>query len=331
VSEPARHPWAARCCDLLEQVIVGRAAETLVGAGAPPGRARSAVIRSSVWIWRDPLLDVGRKASGPDGTRLLLPIRVSWDGEAVRLVGPGRYELAWSARGMGYDLSGSETVEAVTGPVPPGPGLVAGGTGPVTVGVGVRGRIGAELSRLAGAGVAARWELIGMFEPLLVRALNRAHTRVAAELRPNGGRVLSMLEIEALRDRMLLGEDDDAGHVGRLLERCLAPRAFEAVDPLRYVARDLARTAEEAVRRMVGDPKIGSKIRRVHAELGVDDIPALIAAYTRRYPGDRLGRSRAQEAIRLLSSPPAVEVPLDPSELSASALSAFGRRRRASA
>jgi len=305
VSGPARHPWVARCCDLLEHVIAGRAAERLVRAGATNGRARFAVVSAPAWIWRDPLLDVGRKASGPDGTRLLLPVRVRWDGEAVRLVGPGHHELCWSARGMGYDLSGSETVEAVSSTVPPGPALVAGGSVPVTVGVGTGRRAGTELSRLVEVGVSARWELIGMFEPLLVRALNRAHTRVAAELRPSGGRVLSVLEIEALRDKMLLGEDDDSGHVGRLLERCLAPRAFEAVDPLRYVARDLARGAEEAVRRMVGDPKIGSKIRRVHAELGDDDIPALIAAYTSRYPGDRLGRSRAQEAIRLVSSPPA--------------------------
>lgn len=326
-----RHPWVDRCCGLLEQVVVGQAAGKLLEAGIPSGRGRLAVVTTPLWVWRDPLVDVGRKAAGPDGTRLLLPVRVRWDGEAVRLVGAGRHELGWSATGMGYDLDGSELVEAVGAAGTGGPSLAAGVAVPVTVEAGSRKAVAGELTRLAEAGVAARWDLIGMFEPLLVRALNRAHTRVAAELRPGGGRVLSMLEVEALRDRMLLGTDGDSGHVGRLLERCLAPRSFEAVDPLRYVSRDLARGAEEAVRRAVGDPKIGSKIRRVHAEIGGDDITALIAAYTSRYPGDRLGRSRAQEAIRLVSSPPPVEVPLDPSKLSVSMLHAGTGRRRAPA
>ena len=320
-----RHGWLDELCGHLQAAIRAAAAADLLAdrTGWP---ARGAVLTLPCWRWAVPAADVGRKSRAADGGSLLLPIRVDWEPGPLALVPPGRPVTAhWHAAGLGLDDCGTTQLACSPGP----PGHADPGTGlPDRVSAPPLSRTGIahELARLVAAGRAARWDLLQLLEPYVRAAVTRGHSRVAAEVagaastssRPS---VLDENDLETVVDALLLGEEPGRpGPVARMLDRCQHPDTFRRVDPLRYITVTLRRDAEQEVRRRIGDPRIGPKIRALHRQHPGISLPDLVARYREQHPQDRLSVRRAATALETRLQ---VRVPVD------DALRAVGRRERA--
>ena len=316
-----RHGWLDALCEHLQAAIwaaAGRRPAHRPGPLADPGR-RAAL---PCWRWAEPAADVGRKARAADGGTLLLPVRIHWQPGPLLLVPRGQpVRAAWRAAGLGLDGDGAAGLACT--PHPGGtarPGHRPAGTGDRAGGV--PGAIAEELAGFAAAGRPARWDLLAMLEPYVRSAVTRAHSRVAIEVagpaahsRPS---VLDDTDLDAVVDMLLLGGDTGGpGPVARLLDRCLRPDTFRRVDPLRYIAVTLRRDAEQEIRRRIGDPRIGPKIRALHRQHPALPLPDLVAAYREQHPRDRLSMGRAVAALETRLR---VRVPVD------DAVRAAGRR-----
>jgi hypothetical protein len=234
----------------------------------------------------------------------------------------------WNAVGLGHTGAGITTVTAErrckalslgTAAEP----LAAAAAIPETVTAPVMPAVRARrvLASLVADGEAARWEAITALEPKALEAVRRAHAEVAAEVGPAADGtciLLDRIDVQALADRMLLGDADATSvpPVARLIQRCLSPSAFARVDPRRYVTSALRVYATEQIRRAIGDPHVGPKVRAAAATLGTTDVDAVIAYYRARRPADRLGRHRAEAALEILRRPTGPPVPFATPEAS---------------
>ena len=91
------------------------------------------------------------------------------------------------------------------------------------------------------------------------------------------------------------------------------------MDPLRYIAVTLRRDAEQEIRRRIGDPRIGPKIRALHRQHPGISLPDLVDRYRELHPQDRLSVRRAAAALETRIR---VRVPVD------DAFRSIGRRDR---
>lgn len=302
-----RHGWIADFCDLLEARILGRHAEALLASGQLPREA--AVITLPVWRWAKPGTNVGAKARARDGGTLLLPIRVSWAPAPLLVLPPGeQVRVAWKAAGLGHTGHG-QTLACALGrsagqrlAEDPSSGLPSE-TGSPVLG---RAALRTELRRLAERGRDAQWALYAKLESFAMRAVQRAHGRVASEMagdsvRPDGFAVpvLSQTDLEMVASRMTLSDDPAReSAVIRLVECCMRETTFTKVDPLHYVTVALDRDAEAEVRRAIGDPHIGPKIRKLARSLHRDaTVSEVLAACQRQWPSQRIGQARVQAAL----------------------------------
>ena len=211
-------------------------------------------------------------------------------------------QTGWRAAGLGLDEHGAAQLACT-----PHPGAridpVSGLPDRVPAHAASRTGMAHDLARIAAAGRAARWDLLQLLEPYVRAAVIRGHARVAAEVagatstssRPA---VLDDTDLEVVADALLLGEGAGPGPVARMLDRCLRPDTFRRVDPLRYIAVTLRRDAEQEIRRRIGDPRIGRKIRALHRQHPGISLPDLVAWYRSLYPQDRLSTQRAAAALQ---------------------------------
>jgi hypothetical protein len=245
-----------------------------------------------------------------------LPVRLAWAPSPVVAMPAGATAtFRWVAVGTGHTGAGVTSVTAdrhVDAPAlrRPDDGICAAGAIPeaVTAPVLPAGRARLVLASLVADGEAARWEIIAALEAKALEAVRRAYAEIATEVGPAADgtyRLLDGLDVQVLADRMLLGDTGSPGlaPVARLIERCLSPNAFARVEPRRYVTSALRVYATEEVRRAIGDPHVGPKVRAAAAALGTTDIDAVIAYYRARRPADRLGRRRAEAALDILRRP----------------------------
>lgn len=297
-----RHGPLVALCTRLHAILAGRAAEALL-AEPTTVPEECGVWSAPSWLWTFSRIDVGRKGRAADGTRLRLPVRLEWSAGAVALVEPDRpIDLGWTAAGLGHTGSGVLRVEAMRGPSRDV--VQENETGlPTSVRLMSRDRHDAitALERMAAEGSKARWETLLWLEPHLDRALRKAHASVATELAEHWGSRRTLLDdtkLSSIADHMLLGDDAQPGKVAQLLERCLRSDTFRNVEPSKYIKETLRRDANAEVRRAIGDPHIGAKVRKVAREIGPrTDLDALIEAYRVKYPRDRLSRDRAAAAM----------------------------------
>ena len=101
----------------------------------------------------------------------------------------------------------------------------------------------------------------------------RAHSSIRAEMGDPrtgtlGAPVVDQVKLDQLRDQMMFGDDTHSSAAERLLKLCTSPGTFRRVDPLRYLTTAIRRDATTAVRRAIGDPHIGPKVRGLARELG---------------------------------------------------------------
>lgn len=323
------HPWSATWCELLGRILAGRAAADLERELA--GRAVGVVVLPS-FVLVDPKLDLGRKALARGGRRLRFPARVIWtdlgdrtgqsvDGhdaaDHLGAVDPELYgigptllaatgaerRVAWEAVGVGVRVSGTTTICASQGtPQSPSRSTVALEPIPEAVVVAASTRRAAtdELQRLVLDGQDAFWQARQMLERHGDWVLRRRLAAVTAEIAPGEGeRLLDETDLEVVRDELLLGDAERriSPAYDRIIERCLAPGAFARVDPQHRVMRSLRSTTETALRRRIGDPHVGRKVRQLVSEEPLESLDELIARYGERWPKDRLGVRRIEAAL----------------------------------
>ena len=296
-----RHGWLDELCGHLQAAIwAAGAADLLADRATWP--TRGAVLTLPCWRWAVPAADVGRKSRAADGGTLLLPARVAWDPGAGVLVPQGRsVPASWRTAGLGLGDGGGALLACTRHPevrLDPRTWL----PDRVTATAATRTGMAHDLARITAAGRAARWDLLQMLEPYVRSAVVRGHARVAAEVagesNHSGPRVvLDDTDQEVVIDTLLLGEGAGPGHVARMLDRCLRPGTFTRVDPLRYIAVTLRRDAEQEIRRRIGDPRIGRKVRALHRLHPGICLPDLVERYRALHPQDRLTPRQAAAAL----------------------------------
>lgn len=300
-----RHPTLDRVCTWFEAILHGREAEELLKdpEAIPEG---SGIALLPVWQWAAPLIDVGRKGVGYDGRELLMPVRNEWAGGSVQIVSGESRQVTCRSLGLGHRSAGQTMIVQRPGtlPVTHVPGMPSM-SNPVFVGSGSRFRVISALKAIAEAAKTARWELLTFIEPEVRSLVARAHSAVSHEMGLHSGSILPVLDeqgLESVVNTMLFGYQDKKdewkpGSVFRLIDLCLAPECFQRVDPLRYMTAHLRRDAESVIRRKIGDPHIGPKVREVARRNPTADINEIVELYRQVYPRDKLSTGRAQEAL----------------------------------
>lgn len=298
MSEGTRHEWIDELCSRLERILLGRVAGELLAADLPE---RGALVVAPVWKWLAPRIDMGRKTRRADGDTMLMPVRMTWQPSPVMVL-TAPTAVAWSMVGLGHSGTGELKVVPVEGACPALTGEKFPTAGELEVEVLTERELRARLGHLVVDGRQARWDALMSLEHYVNRAVHSAVVSVSYDVHgtPAGAEpawVLDDTGKQTVADRMLLGSEDGPGRVGALLDRCLQPGAFVRVDPLRYVVKDLHRSAEAEVRKTIGDPHIGRKIRAVQRTMPSAPLREVIDAYRRTHPNDHLSTSRATAAL----------------------------------
>ena len=296
----SRHEWIDELCARLERVLVGRAADELLTGDASRLTGGAALVTLPVWRWLPPRINMGRKTVRADGATMLMPVRMTWGTSPLVLV-TGPVQADWSMLGLGHSGAGHVTLIPCEGAP-----VLTGDEFPTDGELGVpplsRTQLRARLGELSADGRQARWDALMSLETYVTRAVRTAVVSVSYDIAgvPEGAQpawVLDETASQGVADRMLLGTQTKKGRVDNLIERCLEPGTFIRVDPLRYVVKDLHRCAEAEVRKTIGDPHIGRKIRAVHRTMPSASLQEIIAAYRARHPGDHLSTVRAERAL----------------------------------
>lgn len=304
-----RHGWNDRWCELLGRIIAASHAERVLNYPLP---ARGGLVVLPSFAWQPAGISVGRKDRAKDGGRLLLPIRIAWAKGSVAVVEAEQPETAeWSARGLGVHLTG-RTALIATGSGSADTDMASLNMPPATVRTPIIAahQLRSALEELRADGQLARFEALMMAEPDIHTEVRMAHMHIVRSTLPDpDGDVdgVGLLDEEALQvstNRMLLGDTDSASVVQDLLDKSTQPDAFLNVDPQKFARKLLHRAAQEEIRQTVGDPRAGAKIRAVARELGVDGTgrggaDQVLAAYRARFPEDKMGLDRVQQALSI--------------------------------
>jgi hypothetical protein len=319
--QPQRHAALEALCGRLESILWGRAADTLREAGCPAGEWD--VVLLPAWDWRLPAMEVGRKGLDHEsGEALLMPVRLDWGGNdaLVRLEDPAQRPASyrWTAHSMGWSDAGELQPNNSRSASRRGlrDAIVTDGNNSAP---GIRRRTVADLDELVRAGRQSQWQLLFSLEPFVTSTVRKAHSAVSHEIGEMTGRIQSVLHdtgIEQIVNVMMVGEPTagvaDTPSVPRLLEQCLRHDRFTKVDPLMFLRRNLRRDAEEQIRRAIGDPRVGPKVRRIARQMPGASLEEIVAAYRLEHPGDKLSTARAEAALQVVSDPMARSVALDP-------------------
>ncbi|MGL5827740.1 MAG: hypothetical protein ACRCYU_23470 [Nocardioides sp.] len=294
-----RHRSLEPLSALLHAVLVGRDAAALSSADLPAG---GGLWVAPTWEWVVPRANLGRKSRG----RTLFPLRLDWSRSSVSFIRPGRRQRAsFATAGLGHHRTSSVLLGA-------DPDLCNAVVADDHVWVPVESPMAVErrIAELVEAGEAARWALRTYLEPHAWRALVRSHASIRDEIGRHTGESRDLLDETKLRgvlDEMVYGRSataEESGHPGMIdpmIDLMLEPHAFVKVDPMKYLCAAVRRDAPTMIRREIGDPHVGPKVRRVAAELGaIRDIEELLKRYREEYPRDRLGAARAEAALRVL-------------------------------
>lgn len=324
---PGRHANLERICGLLEAILHGRAAERLLESNLEPGKHKLLVFPA--WDWRKPAMEIGRKAvDRATGQTLLMPVRLDWGGNdsLVQIVAPDASDevFHWRAQSMGWSDAGTANVsdfQSWSRIAENGTTLVSGPESlseNVRSAVSTRGDTEAALRSLSIAGSDAMWQLVLGLEQYVGKTVRIAHAAVSHDIGRLTGNVQDVLHetgVEQVVNKMMFGAPEDgqaeSASVMRMVELCLRPNCFTKVDPLRYMHIHLRRDAEDEIRKSIGDPRIGSKIRRLAVTMPGASLDQLVEEYRREYPADKLSMKRAEAALSVNSDPMARSVLLD--------------------
>lgn len=300
-----RHEAIANVAAALDTIIVGQAAAFAMKD--PRVDAALGVARLPQFFFGESAIPLGRKDQPDHGFgRLLMPLRLDWQPGPVVLVGASGQRLSWSLHGLGHRGAGDLRLYSIPPDERPPVGAVdfsAQGGGTLRDGLpGPAGYVRQSpltvrrtLLSLQQQGEVARWELVTSLEDHIAGAVARACAGLAREFGTSS--VLDPVGQAEVTNTILYGHGQQDSAVFRLVKRMCAPRTFDRVDPSRYMRTELNRTAWEAVRRKLGDPKLGARVRAVFLEHQPSSMQALLEKYAELYPEDMLGPARALAAL----------------------------------
>lgn len=306
VPHPDTHVW----CALLERIWLGRAAASLLASGDLTDHC-GAVFVAPMWSWVIPEIPVGRKSTGPDGKRRLLPVRVEWLPSPLVIVEAGAsVRSSYQARGLGVEWAGSMVLQ------PTGAGIVCGsvagriedpssfpeyGEAPVCDPDTIRSLLDAMVTD----GALAQWESLAFIEPMLSSQLKSAHSSLSMDILDGRGDLLSEQTMETLNNLILLGDsgDHDSFALSTIKQSVSVPDLFVKVDPLHWLRTVVRREAQQAVQSRIGDPHIGPRVRRVARELNTKNAAEVMVAYRSLHRSDLPSEPRTRAALNVSPDP----------------------------
>jgi len=148
------------------------------------------------------------------------------------------------------------------------------------------------LNRLVTRGKEAVWAITMQLEPYVRELVAAASRRVGADVGSMTYGVLDEAAIDQVTDELISG-----GLVLRLVERTAVTPKLGSQSIGSYLHINLRSMAETAVRRFIGDPHVGRKIRAVLAETKAGSMEELLGHYRRRFPREKVSRKRAASAL----------------------------------
>lgn len=149
----------------------------------------------------------------------------------------------------------------------------------------------APLSVLHKKGIEAAWKLSMRLESYLTELVRGASRRVAADVGVMGG-VLDDAAVEEV-----VGDLVSRGKLLEWAKRLATTEKLMTQSMNSYLHINLRSMAETAVRRRIGDPHVGRKVRALFRETKARSMADFLALYHARYPKDAVGQERALAAL----------------------------------
>lgn len=149
-----------------------------------------------------------------------------------------------------------------------------------------------SLQHLVKRGKEAVWSITMQLEPYVRELVAAASRRVGADVGSMTYGVLDETTIDQVTDELVTG-----GLVLRLVERTATTSKLGSQSLGSYLHINLRSMAETAVRRYIGDPHVGRKIRAVLAETQANSMDELLDNYRRRFPREKVSKKRAANAL----------------------------------
>lgn len=232
--------------------------------------------------------------------------RIRWDGGTIAAVTPGvPRDLMWrktegdtSPRHVVIvaELDGSVTVVAGEWPDSEGEEMCP---------------IAADPATIITAGELAEWQLLDAMEPFIRAQVERCGRWVATEigasigirlLRDNGSVIDGLTCDSIVTDMLYGGEDGLGGSVVLRMMRSYLADASDRVALTAYLERNTRARCEERVRRVIGDPGVGVRVRQIAAGMPDGSTHELLAECIRQgVDGGRLGLARVVQALTVAS------------------------------
>mgnify|MGYP006927092358 FL=1 len=301
------HPEVERIATYIQRLHHGKCAARILDAGLPMEESFN-ILTLPVFVWKPAKINVGRKEKAPDGSTFTMPIRVihTDDDMSVSLLpaDPVDTSVTVQEKGLGWDNTATVDVTALS--IPPQWGCDENGSLARAVAQTVTYQECTRiLTDIVTDGMTARYDFMRYLDPWLEKELIRARSYLSHDIFNGsafeGSMVVDYIQLETLHTEMMLGtEDKPHGHMfDRLIDQCLKPSAYEGKEPLRHVRQMLHYEALYKLRTAIGDPKIGSKIRKVARSINANGVDEVVDEYRRRFPSDGLSTKRAKAALSI--------------------------------
>ncbi|MGO1851817.1 MAG: hypothetical protein ACTH0V_00225 [Microbacteriaceae bacterium] len=261
----------------------------------------------------------------PHGEGRALRAWVTWSEPTVRIVPAGSVVHAdWSIRADGDIVArGTATIDHSTSGAPwfsDLPPALPEGVDQVRFDIARRARaLRQRIEELAADGLMAEFEALDGLAPFIRDTVRRKNCRVAAEIihadqpiDPSSQRapvVIDGLREEEVVDEMTVGRpgQQTTAFLFRALRQAAHGDVLERVPVSHYLQSRIAAEAEVAIRRVIGDPNLGRRLRRewrswaAGRDSGAVDPKAEITAFINHWnttnPGSRVGVKVATSAI----------------------------------
>lgn len=288
-------------CTLLDRMRWGAVADGLEHPARP---MRLHALPPTMWV---------KPTSGAGGhkaaTMGVLPASVAWEDGAVCLADPSARgpHAQWSVDGAGTRLSGSiRLTEGHQDTGRPSQSMWDSHAAPVLTPF----EAGRALESLEQDGEAAKWSMLQHLEEFARQKVQSIATSICREIAnvddaTVAPRLLDDQQLELVVTTVIYGKSGSSSRILRCLDRCLDPATTRRVDPIRYLTTQIRRDLGDEVRVAIGDPQVGSRVRRVARSLGTGaTLEQIVERYNAVHASDRISTTRA---VRALTVAPSIE------------------------
>ena len=175
---------------------------------------------------------------------------------------------------------------------------------------------GRALDALVEQGELAKWSMLQRLEDFAHEKVQSIATSICREVADVDDETIapSLLDAQQLDlvvTNVVYGTHGDSSRILRCLDRCLDPATTRRVDPIRYLTTQIRRDLGDEVRVAIGDPQVGSRVRRVARGLGTGaTLERIVERYNEVHSSDRISTSRAVRALTVAPSIESVALPI---------------------